>query len=127
MEYTKAFAAENDFAVSYASMILKRPSPFSIQALENTEMLCTRYSDWEKLLDSAPCWNIAARKIIEKVYIMKQVREMELLLEDAQSRYIRFMEQYPELHKRLKQHYIASHLGISPVPLSRIRKKQGNL
>jgi len=123
VEYTKAFAAENDFAVSYASMLLKKPSAFSIEALENTEMLCIRYSDWEKLLETVPCWNIVARKIMEKVYIMKQLRESELLLEDAQSRYIHFMEQYPLLHKRLKQHYIASYLGISPVSLSRIRKK----
>lgn len=126
VEYTKAFAAENDFAVSYASMLLKKPSAFSIEALENTEMLCINYSDWEKLLDSVPCWNIVARKVVEKVYIMKQMREIELLLEDAQSRYIHFMDQYPMLHKRLKQHYIASYLGISPVSLSRIRRKMSN-
>lgn len=123
VEYTKAFAAENDFAVSYASMLLKKPSAFSIEALENSSMLCIKYSDWEKLLDTVPCWNIVARKIIEKVYIMNQLRESELLLEDAQTRYIHFMDQYPLLHKRLKQHYIASYLGISPVSLSRIRRK----
>jgi len=94
--------------------------------LENTELLCINYSDWEKLLDNVPCWNIAARKVVEKVYIMKQMREIELLLEDAQSMYIHFMEQYPMLHKRLKQHYIASYLGISPVTLSRIRRKMSN-
>lgn len=123
VEYTKAFAAENDFAVSYASMLLKQPSAFSIEALEDTVLLCIKYSDWEKLLDSVPCWNIVARKVVEKVYIMKQLRERELLLEDAESRYIHFMDQYPFLHKRLKQHYIASYLGISPVSLSRIRGK----
>lgn len=123
VEYTKAFAAENDFAVAYASMLLKQPSAFSIEALENTVLLCIKYSDWEKLLESVPCWNIVARKVVEKVYIMKQLRERELLLEDAQSRYLHFMEQYPSLHKRLKQHYIASYLGISPVSLSRIRRK----
>lgn len=126
VEYTKAFAAENDFAVSYASMLLKKPSAFSIEALENTELLCINYSDWEKLLDNVPCWNIVARKVVEKVYIMKQMREIELLLEDAQSRYIHFLDQYPMLHKRLKQHYIASYLGISPVTLSRIRRKMSN-
>jgi len=125
-EYTKAFAAENDFAVSYASMLLKKPSAFSIEALENTEMLRINYSDWEKLLDTVPCWNVVARKVMEKVYIMKQIRETELLFEDAQSRYLHFMERYPMLHKRLKQHYIASYLGISPVSLSRIRRKMRN-
>ena len=65
-------------------------------------------------------------KALEKVYIIKQMREIELLLEDAQSRYIHFLDQYPMLHKRLKQHYIASYLGISPVSLSRIRRKMSN-
>ncbi|HNR04330.1 MAG TPA: cyclic nucleotide-binding domain-containing protein [Bacillota bacterium] len=31
VEYTKAFAAENDFAVSYASMLLKKPSAFQLR------------------------------------------------------------------------------------------------
>ncbi len=123
VEYTKAFAAEDDFAVSYGSMLLKQPSAFSIEALEDTVMLRINYSDWEKLLDNTLCWNVVARKVMEKVYILKQIRESELLLEDAQSRYLHFLEQYPSLHKRLKQHYIASYLGISPVSLSRIRKK----
>lgn len=123
VEYTKAFAAEDNFAVSYRSMLLKQPSTFSIEALEDTVMLCINYSDWEKLLDGTPCWNIVARKVMEKVYILKQMRESELLLEDAQCRYLHFLEQYPSLPKRLKQHYIASYLGISPVSLSRIRRK----
>lgn len=100
-----------------------QPSAFSIETLEDTVLLCIRYSDWEKLLEGVLCWNIVARKVIEKIYIMKQLRERELLLEDAESRYLHFMEQYPSLHQRLKQHYIASYLGISPVSLSRIRKK----
>jgi CRP-like cAMP-binding protein len=126
IEYTKAFAAENDFAVSYASMLLKQPSPFSIQALENTLLLCIKYTDLEKIMNSSLCWCILARKVIEKVYIQKQKREKELLLDDAQTRYINFIKQHPSFHKRIKQHYIASYLGISPVSLSRIRKNMFN-
>ncbi len=122
-ECTKAFAAENDFAVSYGSMLLNQPSAFSIEALEDTTLLYIHYSEWKKLLDSTSCWNVVARKVMEKIYVIKQIRESQLLLEDAQSRYLHFIDQYPGLYNRLKQHHIASYLGITPVSLSRIRKK----
>jgi hypothetical protein len=43
--------------------------------------------------------------------------------EDASQRYVRFIQDYPFLVERLPQHHIASHLGITPTQLSRIRKK----
>lgn len=126
IEYTKYFASENNFVISYSSLLLSRPSRFSIEALENSEILCIRYSDWLNLVDGNICWQIVTRKVIEKVYVIKEIRESELLLEDAQSRYKNFMESYPGLNKRIKQYHIASYLGISPVSLSRIRKNFSN-
>ena len=38
-------------------------------------------------------------------------------------RYIRFLEQYPQLVENVPQKYIASFLGMTPVSLSRIRSK----
>jgi len=44
-----------------------------------------------------------------------------LLLDDAPTRYLNFLAEYPALEPRLKQYHIASYLGITPVTLSRIR------
>ncbi|MBB2181469.1 Crp/Fnr family transcriptional regulator [Lachnospiraceae bacterium MD1] len=123
VEYTKGFAAENHFVISYSSMLLNQPSGFSIQALEDSHIYCINYTDWLQLLEGHPCWQVIARKTIEKVYVMKETREREFLLEDAKTRYQSFLESYPGLSDRIKQYHIASYLGISPVSLSRIRKK----
>lgn len=123
IEYTKAFAAESNFVVSYSSMLRNTPSRFSIEALEDASLLCIQYTDWLDLLESNVCWQIIARKVMENVYVMKETRESELLLYDAQSRYDNFLKTFPHLKGRLKQYHIASFLGISPVSLSRIRKK----
>ncbi|WGL15018.1 hypothetical protein PVT68_09520 [Microbulbifer bruguierae] len=43
--------------------------------------------------------------------------------EDAGARYQQFLRDFPKLAARLPQYHIASHLGITPTQLSRIRKK----
>jgi hypothetical protein len=62
---------------------------------------------------------------LEKGYCIKEAREREFLLFDAKARYRSFLSTYPGLEKRVKQHLIASYLGITPVALSRVRKKNG--
>ena len=52
-----------------------------------------------------------------------QFRLIEFLLLDAESRYKIFLEEYSTLENRVKQHMVASYLGITPIALSRIRKK----
>jgi CRP-like cAMP-binding protein len=60
-------------------------------------------------------------KIAESLFIKKERREATLLLDDAKTRYLNFLEEYPGLETRLKQYHIASYLGITPVSLSRVR------
>lgn len=59
-------------------------------------------------------------------FAMKQERrEMELLSLSAEDRYRLLIERSPELLDRVKQKDIARYLGITPVALSRIRKRMG--
>ncbi|WP_323757759.1 Crp/Fnr family transcriptional regulator [Roseivirga sp.] len=123
-EYTKVFMPENSFVSAYSAMVLNQASHFSIEALENSEVLAISYVDWLKLKESNPCWNELLIKVLEKAFIMKEARERELLFLDAESRYQIFLERFPNLEHRLKQHMIASYLGIAPESLSRVRKKE---
>lgn len=60
---------------------------------------------------------------MEQLYIKKETREAEFLLDDAETRYQRFQSSYPGLEERLTQYHVASYLGITPVALSRIRNR----
>lgn len=121
-EFTKGLFAENSFICSYSAMISHSPSYFSIQALENAEILKISFSEWEKLLKKDPFWLKFLLQFVEKGFVTKEKRERELLLLDSKTRYLNFLEEYPDMDKRVKQTIIASYLGIQPESLSRIKK-----
>ena len=120
-EFTKSFCAENSFVAAYSALLLNQPSQLFIQALEGSKLLIADYSAYRALSETHACWQQLNCKIAESLFIQKEKRESTLLLDDAKTRYLSFLEQHPGLETRLKQHYIASYLGITPVTLSRIR------
>jgi len=112
---------ENTCAISYAAFVQREESKLYIQALEDTELLVIDYKIYRKLLDSHVCWQEAAKKLAELIFILKEKREAGLLLHDARERYLQFLGDYPNLENRISQYHIASYLGIAPESLSRIR------
>lgn len=123
-EFTKVFMPEKSFISSYSSMISKKPSHFFIEAIEDSKVLTISYNCWEELKQRNPKWNLLLIKLLEMGYSVKEKRERDFLLLDAESRYKTFLTEFPTLKNRIKQHMIASYIGITPVALSRIRKKQ---
>lgn len=126
-ESTKSFFEEQSFITSYSAMIKGIGSYYAVEALEDSEVMVTGYSEWKELFEGYPEWNIFLIKLLEKGYIKKEAREREFLQCDAEERYRIFLNEYPRLENRVKQHLIASYLGITPVALSRIRKKMGRV
>lgn len=114
---------EGSFISSYSALVEDRESYFGIQALEDSELTVIPYAPWRELYESNPLWAQFLVPHIERAFIVKEERERELLLDDAESRYISFRRRYPGLEQRVKQYLIASYLGITPVALSRIRRK----
>jgi CRP-like cAMP-binding protein len=124
-EFTKGFFEENVFLSSYSAMSAGRESFFSIEALEDSSLVVFEYSHWKELFKKHNCWSLLLIAILEKGFTKKETREREFLLLDAEERYRSFLQNYPGLEQRVKQHMIASYLGITNVALSRVRKKMG--
>lgn len=125
-DYNKSFITEHKFFTSYSSMILNVPSHFSIQSLETSVVVSFSHSTLEHLFNRHSCWETIGRKLVEQLYIKKELKERHLLLYSAEERYQLFLEEYPDLNRRVPQYHVASYLGISPVSLSRIRKSQSH-
>lgn len=121
VEANKHFCVENTLAISYSAFLLREESKFYIQALEDTRLLAIDHQTYLDLLNSHICWQIVARKLAEMLFILKEKREWELLSNNAQERYVQFLQDYPDLERRLSQYHIASYVGITPESLSRIR------
>ncbi len=122
-EFNKSFCMARDFVASYSALLLNRESRLSIQALEPTTLMIINYNGFLELASNQLCWEVLSKKIAEQLYIKKEQRESELLLDSAEVRYLNFLRTYPNLENVIKQYHIASYLGITPVSLSRIRAK----
>ena len=119
-EFNKIFFSQGDIASAYVEMLSKQPSRLSIQALEETDVLQVDYQHVQQLYDRDPAWNIIGRKIAENFFVIKEKREYEFLLLDAENRYKNFLEDYKDLKSRIPQYHVASYLGITSVSLSRL-------
>jgi len=120
-EVIKHFCIENTCAISYSAFLLRKESNIYIQALEDTSLLAIEHETYQKLIDGHPCWQRAAQKFAELLFLLKEKKEAAFLLYDAQERYTHFLKDYPNLESRIPQYYVASYIGITPESLSRIR------
>lgn len=123
--YNKTFFIENSFAASLASILQDVPSFLYFDALIDTKILMASYNKMTALFDKHRCIESMVRKIIEYEWVVKkEQRELRLVLNDAAERYAYFREEYPGLENKIPQYHIASHLGITPIQLSRIRARK---
>ena len=122
-EYNKNFFAENSWPGSMVALLQQTPSPFTFEALEDTKLLQIDFQQYRQLLRQRDDLKWFQILYLEKNWMMsKEPREISFVQADATSRYLEFKQNYPDLEKRIPQFHIASHLGITPTQLSRIRK-----
>lgn len=107
----------------YPGLIYSELAEYAMIMYEDSVVAHMDYGDWEHLLTRHRCWETIARKGNEKELIARERREAQLSLLSATERYMKFLEDYPGLEARLPQYAIASYVGITPVALSRIRKR----
>jgi len=120
----KRFFPENYFVASTSALLMNAPSMFTIKALEPSVVIEYNFSEFKKLTEEFP--EIAAFYIryMELHWIIeKEPLEISFRLDTAKTRYLNFLKSYPKLEPRLKQHEIASYLGVTPTQLSRIRSE----
>ncbi len=122
-EINTMFFFENDFATSFQSMLLQKPSRYFIQALEDCELITVAYDTLQNAYDHSHLWNKFGRIIAEKSYIISEKRIENLLFLDAEERYLNLVKTYPKVFEQVPLYHIASYLGIERESLSRLRKK----
>lgn len=115
--------SENMFAGSLESFLLEIPSNQSLETLEPSVLLVVHKSGLDQLYKQVPVSHIIMRKVMEQRFIASQRLLASYILLSPQKRYEQFCSDFPHLHQRVPQNIIASFLGITPVSLSRIRKR----
>jgi CRP-like cAMP-binding protein len=122
-ERTKAFVAEGELTGSLADLLSQAPSRAFIVAEEPARLLVTSFETY-RALGNTPGWDRFALKSAQALLMRKAEREFELLGLDAAARYAVFADRFPGLEARVAAKHVASYLGITPVHLSRLRRRR---
>lgn len=123
-EYNKKFFDEGMFPGAMTALLTNTPSKLGFDALEATLLIEIDFLAYRRLLLEFNDLKLFQIYYLEKNWLLdKDEREIALVQQDASARYQRFLSESPHLVERLPQYHIASHLGITPTQLSRIRKK----
>ena len=123
-EHTIHFALENQFIADYSHFIQKQPSLYSLQAVEETEVIVLPRSAIEWGYKHLREGQKMGRLIAEFYFIYQDDRIKNLYARTPKQRYDSITEVFPNIHNRVPQHMIASYLGITPVHLSRLKKTE---
>lgn len=104
-------------------MMRNIPSELNYQTLTNITCYKGNFFDFIKLTEQHHEIALLYIKLLEDAYLKAEDIILQLSTLDAAKRYLKLRELIPNIDNILAQKYIASYLNITPVQLSRIRKK----
>ena len=122
-DLTFGFAFDNGFISAYDSFLTQVPSTYQLQTMTQTILWSLTYRDLQEIYTKTEIGNTIGRYAAEDLFLKKNKRELSLLNETAEQRYVKLFAERPELFKQIPLKYIASYIGITPQALSRIRKR----
>lgn len=126
LEITGYFSLENEWVSAYKSFLTQQPAIITIEAIENTEIITFTHQQLQQWLNTpqlAYKMERFCRLIAEYLICCYEDRVASFILQSAEERYLQLLQNGNNFLQRIPQHYIANYLGITPVSLSRIRKR----
>ncbi len=121
-EHTIHFALENQFIADYSNFIQGQPSIYSLQTLEETEVVILPQTTIAWGYKNLTEGQKMGRLIAEYYFIYQDDRIKNLYVRTPKQRYDSITDVFPNIHNRVPQHMIASYLGITSIHLSRLKK-----
>ncbi|MDP9077227.1 MAG: Crp/Fnr family transcriptional regulator [Bacteroidota bacterium] len=125
-ELTGYFSFENEYVSSYKSYLTQTPAVSYIQALTDTELITITHKNMQLMLANpmlAYKMERFGRLVAEHYLICYEDRVSGFVTKTPEERYMDLLSTGREILQRMPQHYIAHFLGITPVSLSRIRRR----
>ncbi|KPL15383.1 MAG: hypothetical protein AMS23_10950 [Bacteroides sp. SM1_62] len=125
-EKTLFFFTEGMIAGSIESYLTQAPSELILEALEDTHLLVISGEGLQELYDISTKFSKAGLLLTQHRLAALMKFFTSFVFGSPEARYQDFQNSHPDLIQRVPQHIIASFLGITPVSLSRIRKRISN-
>jgi len=117
------FFFEHEVVASIESFVTSRPSTVSIRSVEPSTLLVLQREGFDALMRDVPSLKDAMLELAFRRFTHYSRLFLSYLRNNPRQRYLDLLKRDPRIIQRVPQHYIASYLGITPVSLSRIRRK----
>lgn len=111
------------FFTSYTHFISQTRSEDNVECITDCELLRITKENLDQLVSSSQSMKDFSISVFQKSIAYNENRSKELSVLNAEQRYLKLIDNYPEIIQNVPIQYIASFLGMKPESLSRIRKK----
>lgn len=122
-EYSKEFFWENDIVFAMRRLITGQPLPYRVVTVESCQLYQIPLAAYKNLVSSHSEWKDYHIKQVEAHLLFKEIKEELLLLNSNEQKVERVYELFPNFVQRVPATLLASYLGLTPVSLSRIKKR----
>ncbi len=117
------FFDEDEFFTDLYAYLEDIPSASYLAAAEDTSLYMIHKADVQKSFDKSHDLERIGRLSLQEAFIKTFRRTAHLNNLTNEERYLRLLEKRPNLIQKVPQYLIASYLGLTPVGLSKIRKR----
>lgn len=122
-EKTISFGKPNQFVTSVNILFDHLPSDEYLETITDAKLIAIDFEGLEKLKITIPKIAFLMNRLLQEMMLTKENRLRNFICNSALVRYKSFIETEPELMKVVTVNQLASHLGVEPESLSRLRKK----
>lgn len=124
LEINILLRTNGEFIADYESFLLNEKAKYSIQAIEDSVLICLSREGLFKISSQSFFWNQVARKMAEMNYISAKRRAEDLLFLTPKQRYDKMLKEHPYMLQKFPLKHISAYLGIRQQSLSRIRSRK---
>ncbi|MBN9383255.1 MAG: Crp/Fnr family transcriptional regulator [Chitinophagaceae bacterium] len=122
-EITVSLRWEQQFLASFDSIIHQKPSRFTYEAMEDTLLMDLDYAAIQPIIDNNPRLSAMRHHLLMQILSQSIDRIESFVLLSPEERYLKLIHENPLILNRVPNKHISTFLGITPVSLSRIRKR----
>jgi len=122
-EVNEGFYDEGKLLGPISSFANGAPCQYFIQALEPCTLVVANYPQFHTYAYDKPELLRFEITFMQGLFVSNAKRDAKRLLSNGEQRYRWFCREYPQFLDRIPQYHIASFLSMTPVSLSRLRKK----
>ena len=122
-DFTFEFVDRHEVFGNLEMIFAGKPCKRNFEAIEETEVLMVDYNVMEKLFATNRRLEEARVKVLEHNFYDLVLQMERYIANTPEERYQNLLDSRPDLLKRVPQKHIATYLGVTPVSLSRIRRR----